>query len=1415
MTSLFDVGKSAIQAYRQSLAVTGQNIANMNTEGYMRREADLQEVTASQGGITSIADQSGLGVRVADIRRSFDAFLLDRARSSTANFERMDGYVDQLRQLQDFLLPSDADLGSQIGRFFEALGDVGSAPGDLAPRVVALEEGQALAANFRSTANILEQQKTGTLSLLKDAFSALSLLAEELASINGRILSAGQSGQSPNSLLDLRDRVITDISKLTDVTVSYEDRGVANVTLGSSGVGPSLVAKTEATKVGFIERAGGIQVVLKPGVSNAPTSQVTSGMVSGLSDAYALISEVQKEVDHLAVLISSALNKQHKSGLDLDGNTGREMFSANGLMFEANPANGSVLSVEIDIKDVLAIPTEMMTAVYSDVDQRWTVTGEGLEKPLTGTNMISGPGFVVRIEGKPKGGDSFSIVPQGNAAAAIEFLLKRPQEFAAASSNIVAADVKNLGSAELSVQTGVEVEAALSRPISEVMLNSQSPVEATEFLRNGLVASIPAGTSDISVASFGLQASAKFQFSTSELASVSQFRFELDGSSNDGPHVFNISRIAAYPKDMSGGTWEDAADIALLLNNGVLRSTAGYSLKDLGMHASGADNSLTVASASANFLRTGPDVAQILTSMGSSVAVLSDAVSASDIQIFTREGRHIAGSPLNNVEISALMNSENGFTKGALYNGAYLNQTNNAYRGMSLDVSYQGGLYAIDLGSNGSTAVAIGGNTTVPANTVRSQDFTVTMANGDRKDISMSAGISAGAAAAKLNEALSENGVLAESNLRVELSSFSAAGEVKFDIESLNAVPITIAAAITPSNIEPLARAINNETANTGVSAVLSANGKRLILESKGGEDIIFSSVGSASPEFSSKILGTDGSAVTAPLVIGSNGSNGRINTARFSGILTVSAGDAFSIDAGNGVVNAVKDPLRGGFVSVSGNATGDTKRIAFEVNPDSSGSAAALDGLKAVAASGSFSLGLPTIDSAIRFDANISASSLTDLSTTAVNKAVVEAIREQGPLSSLTGSPTSPLPAEGASVTVSFAGDLYKLTMADGDVLVSGGEPGRVTAYFDASGRLQLFGGGTIAGQQVVVVDDSVVGNNLNAASQFGIATPTSRLTGREFTLAAGLPTLSVMFNGSQVSIAIAADGTISKTPAVAGLSARWQESSSGRGRIILEVSSAVDQMQVTRPTNSLGFKTADVSLRLTDGIIQAKSLTGDVVAIEADARGIAGQTITMSNMPHEDLLILVTGGGARSIGAVYGEVLAAPERSQISVEVSDENGTVIEILDSETGHSIATRLLDQNGFANFGDYQLELRGLAKKGDKFSIGQNLNATGDGRNMNLLLNLQTADANGTNSGGFQQVFNTIVASVGAAVRSGDISLEAATAQRDAAAEAESEFSGVNLDSEAAALMEFQQAYQASARILSTARELFQSLMDVV
>ena len=48
---------------------------------------------------------------------------------------------------------------------------------------------------------------------------------------------------------------------------------------------------------------------------------------------------------------------------------------------------------------------------------------------------------------------------------------------------------------------------------------------------------------------------------------------------------------------------------------------------------------------------------------------------------------------------------------------------------------------------------------------------------------------------------------------------------------------------------------------------------------------------------------------------------------------------------------------------------------------------------------------------------------------------------------------------------------------------------------------------------------------------------------------------------------------------------------------------------------------------------------------------------------------------------------------------------------------------------------------------------------------------------------------------------------------EASIEAESAYSGISLDTEAARLIEQQQAYQASARVLQTARELFDTLID--
>lgn len=125
---------------------------------------------------------------------------------------------------------------------------------------------------------------------------------------------------------------------------------------------------------------------------------------------------------------------------------------------------------------------------------------------------------------------------------------------------------------------------------------------------------------------------------------------------------------------------------------------------------------------------------------------------------------------------------------------------------------------------------------------------------------------------------------------------------------------------------------------------------------------------------------------------------------------------------------------------------------------------------------------------------------------------------------------------------------------------------------------------------------------------------------------------------------------------------------------------------------------------------------------------------------------------------------------------------------------------------------YQMFLSGAPDVGDKFSIDFNGNGEGDNRNALALIQLQSADVL---SGGFAsigEVYGQLIARVGSQSSSAAIDLEAASSLLDVTNNRVASVSGVNLDEEAAKLIEFQQAYSASAQIISVARELFDTLL---
>ena len=211
MSSLFEIGKSGVQAYRQALSVTGQNIANVNTDGYNRRAADLEEVPSVQGGVTNVPDQSGLGVRVNKIRRSFDAFLSSNLRDNNAEYTKLKKYVDNLNKLENMLLASDSDLGKFIGRFFNSLQDVSSRPDDISSRSIVIENGKALANSFNSYDKQLKSFQSTANKETETNLSELNETLKQLAQVNKLIMSGGSKNTSPD-ILDARDQLLSKLS---------------------------------------------------------------------------------------------------------------------------------------------------------------------------------------------------------------------------------------------------------------------------------------------------------------------------------------------------------------------------------------------------------------------------------------------------------------------------------------------------------------------------------------------------------------------------------------------------------------------------------------------------------------------------------------------------------------------------------------------------------------------------------------------------------------------------------------------------------------------------------------------------------------------------------------------------------------------------------------------------------------------------------------------------------------------------------------------------------------------------------------------------------------------------------------------------------------------------------------------------
>jgi flagellar hook-associated protein 1 FlgK len=133
--------------------------------------------------------------------------------------------------------------------------------------------------------------------------------------------------------------------------------------------------------------------------------------------------------------------------------------------------------------------------------------------------------------------------------------------------------------------------------------------------------------------------------------------------------------------------------------------------------------------------------------------------------------------------------------------------------------------------------------------------------------------------------------------------------------------------------------------------------------------------------------------------------------------------------------------------------------------------------------------------------------------------------------------------------------------------------------------------------------------------------------------------------------------------------------------------------------------------------------------------------------------------------------------------------------------------------GTSSYLGFQFEIKGQPKAGDSFTISYNQGGVSDNRNALDLSSLERASTVGGGVISYGEAYSQIIEEVGTVTNRARLDTSAAKALLTQSENNRESISGVNLDEEAGRLVQYQAAYNASAQVVSIARQLFDTLLN--
>lgn len=472
-SSLLSIGTQALTANQSALAYTGQNIANVNTDGYSRQRVNFET-----------QNPPILGVAIQDVQRITDQFLVEQVWRDQSALSSSEQQAQKIALLDKLMVSDATSLSAGMDEYFAAMQKMVDDPLFIANRQLFLAEAESLVNTFKNFETRLSEQQGLMNTEARSMMTNINSITGSIAALNVKISSLASGGQNYNSLIDERDTLVKELSKYISVDLISADGGItANINLGN---GEPLVVAGRAATLGV--RDGNpdplqLEVFLRRGAVDAVvTNQLGEGGLGGLfTYRDEVLQPVVAEVGRIAIVFADKMNEQHRKGMDLNGDLGTDLFTpidrgsvfadrdnreksqrASLTFYDTSELQASQYEFRMTgvdrfeitrLSDGKTFDSSAMQRVSASSDLtlnaagRYEIEDQGLETTLS----VSVDGFTFRVSGSqlPAIGDEYLLKPTADGARSLNVAINNPKMLALASPIRVEPLSTNTGNAIL------------------------------------------------------------------------------------------------------------------------------------------------------------------------------------------------------------------------------------------------------------------------------------------------------------------------------------------------------------------------------------------------------------------------------------------------------------------------------------------------------------------------------------------------------------------------------------------------------------------------------------------------------------------------------------------------------------------------------------------------------------------------------------------------------------------------------------------------------------------------------------------------------------------------------------------------------------------------------------------------------